>query len=369
MKKGYLLIGLLVLQVLVTVLVGSSIAYGLEHDKAPTGFRVWGKDLSGVTESQAWAEIEAVIPTEVLYNGSKFPLETSRSRQSLTNWLHEQYVPASGLAAPFRFLAGRLSLEPPQILLKDEIMPQLESLKTKINREPRAASIVYQGSKLVKKGGQTGIELNLEESWSHLLDSNGGSAPLAVTEIPVHPDNTEVDKIQNILGDYTTYFNINDKGRTNNVRLAAVALDGQLIAPGEVFSFNGTVGERTAASGYLPAYIFSANEVIRADGGGVCQDSTTLYQAARQANLAIEERHPHSLPVYYVPKGNDATVAYGTLDFRFRNDTSGYLLLSARTGANWLRIRIFGAADAKHLALARPEGYPIQPKDWVNDPK
>lgn len=369
MKKGHLLTGLLVLQVLFTVFVGSSIAYGLEHDKAPAGLRVWGKDLSGLSESEAWAQLEELIPTEVIYHGSMFPLDTTRSRQALKDWLHQQYEPESGLMAPLRLLAGKLSGEQPVLILREEIMPQIENLKTKINRRPLPASISYERGELVRHGGQTGLELNLEQSWQRLLNPGGQPVSLSVAEIPAHPNDADIEAIKDILGDYTTYFNPKDKERTNNVRLAAAALDGLLLAPGEALSFNQRVGERTAASGYLPAYIFAANEVIKADGGGVCQDSTTLYQAARQANLAIEERHTHSLPVYYVPRGQDATVAYGTLDFRLRNDTAGYLLMSARTGNNWVRIRMFGVADDKHPALKRPDGYPVQPKDWVNDPK
>lgn len=109
--------------------------------------------------------------------------------------------------------------------------------------------------------------------------------------------------------------------------------------------------------------------VVKGDGGGVCQDSSTLFQAVRQANLNVEERHSHSLPVAYVPKGQDATVSYGILDFRFKNDTPGYLLISARTGSNWLRIRLFGETDNNHLVLQKPDGYPRHPLDWDEESK
>lgn len=103
--------------------------------------------------------------------------------------------------------------------------------------------------------------------------------------------------------------------------------------------------------------------------GGVCQDSSTLFQAVRQACLSIIERHTHTLPVSYVLKGHDATVSFGVLDFRFRNDTQGYLLISARTGSNWLRIQLFGLADEQHPVLLMPAGYPSHPEEWHRDPK
>lgn len=81
------------------------------------------------------------------------------------------------------------------------------------------------------------------------------------------------------------------------------------------------------------------------------------------------ERHSHTLPVSYIPLGRDATVAYGILDFQFRNDTKGYILLSAQTGSDWLRIRIFGVADENHPQLEEPDGYPVKLEDWINNPK
>lgn len=146
-------------------------------------------------------------------------------------------------------------------------------------------------------------------------------------------------------------------------------MNNRLIPPDQVFSFNDVVGERTEAAGYLPAFIFVDHAVIKGDGGGICQDSSTLFQAVRQAHLPIVEKHTHSLPVSYVLKGQDATVSFGILDFRFLNDTQGYLFISARNGSNWLRIQLFGLADDFHPVLLKPNGYPSHPEDWNKDPK
>src|SRR5665648_219137 len=109
--------------------------------------------------------------------------------------------------------------------------------------------------------------------------------------------------------------------------------------------------------------------MIKDNGGGICQDTSTLFQAVLQAHLPIVERHTHSLPVSYVLKGQDATVSFGILDFRFRNDTQGYLFISGRTGSNWLRIQLFGLADDSHPLLQKPNGFPSYPEDWYKDPK
>lgn len=133
------------------------------------------------------------------------------------------------------------------------------------------------------------------------------------------------------LEEYTTRFNPGDRGRTKNVIVAAQAVSGAVIMPDETFSFNSMTGERTAHKGYRMAHIFitkpGESEAEVADGlaGGTCQVSSTLYNAVRKTNnkteggLKIVERNHHSLPVTYVPRGLDATVAWPGKDFRFRN--------------------------------------------------
>ena len=223
----------------------------------------------------------------------------------------------------------------------------------------RPATIVYSDDQLEKTDGLAGQELDIEGTWLKISrEHEQKQVAVVLKDVPALPDFEEIAKIHSVLGDYTTYFNSQDVPRTNNLRLATMALNNRLIPPGQVFSYNDVVGKRTEAAGYLPALIFEGQSVIKGDGGGICQDSSTLFQAARQARLTIVEKHNHSLPVSYVSKGQDATVSYGILDFRFRNDTKGYLLISARTGADWLRIRLFGLADDKHTVLLNPEGYP-----------
>jgi len=238
-------------------------------------------------------------------------------------------------------------------------MTQLQSLSKIIDKPMRPATIAYADGRWEKTDGQAGQELDIEGTWLKIVcEHERKQVAVVVKDIPALPDVEDITKIQSILGDYTTYFNAQDVPRTKNVRLAALALNNHLIPPGKEFSFNDVVGERTEAAGYLPAFIFAGQSVIKGDGGGICQDSSTLIEAVRQARLTIVEQHNHSLPVAYVSKGQDTTVSYGILDFRFRNDTNGYLLISASLGEDWLRIRLFGLADDKHPVLLNPEGYP-----------
>ena len=143
------------------------------------------------------------------------------------------------------------------------------------------------------------------------------------------------------LAEFSTRFNVNEVNRTENIRLAAEAIDGARLAPGEIFSFNETVGERTMAAGYKEAVVIEGNRFIPGIGGGICQVSSTLFNAANQAHLEIVERHHHSLPVGYVPPGQDATVFYAVLDFKFKNTTKEPLVLRTWVEGGTLTIKIY----------------------------
>ncbi len=127
-------------------------------------------------------------------------------------------------------------------------------------------------------------------------------------------------KYAKTLASYTTNFDSGNVNRSTNVRLAAKSIDGTVIKPGKTFSFNKVVGERTAEAGYKQAIVFEGGQPVPGLGGGVCQVSSTLFNAALLSNMKISERHYHSATVSYVPLGRDATVAYGSKDFKFTNN-------------------------------------------------
>ncbi|MDR2650325.1 MAG: VanW family protein [Clostridiales bacterium] len=122
-----------------------------------------------------------------------------------------------------------------------------------------------------------------------------------------------------ILGEYTTKFSSEPKSRNVNIERAADSIRGAVIEPGEVFSYNDAIGPTTKENGYKMARIFIKGKKALGYGGGVCQVSSTLYNAAESAGMEIVERHSHSLPVEYVPKGKDAATSYGGIDFKFKN--------------------------------------------------
>ncbi len=175
---------------------------------------------------------------------------------------------------------------------------------------------------------------------------------LAGRQPQVSTEDVEGMKINGRLASYTTYFDVTNVNRTYNVNVASDALDNCLVKPGGVFSFNRIVGPRSQETGYKEALIIDQDKFTPGIGGGVCQVSSTLYNAILLAGLEIMERSNHSLPVAYVPLGRDATVAYGSYDLQFRNNTDGYLYIKTTVGDGALTIMILGdTAEKKTVEL------------------
>ncbi len=132
------------------------------------------------------------------------------------------------------------------------------------------------------------------------------------------------------LGSYRTSLADRTEAQRHNIRRAVMALDGIVIEPGDVFSFNDVVGPRTPERGYREALAFMERDLVKSIGGGICQVSSTLYNAAALSGMAIVERHSHFRQVSSVPPGRDATVWYGMADLRFRNLLPTTIRLSLR---------------------------------------
>ncbi|WP_161568129.1 VanW family protein [Anaerobacillus alkaliphilus] len=131
-----------------------------------------------------------------------------------------------------------------------------------------------------------------------------------------------------IIGSYVTYFNPNVSGRSINIKLSSQAIDHFVLAPNEIFSFNKVVGQRTTERGYQEAMEIVNKEFVVGVGGGICQTSSTLYNAVDKAGMEIIERYSHSRDIGYVPQNRDATVSWGGPDFKFKNPYDFPLLIS-----------------------------------------
>ena len=147
---------------------------------------------------------------------------------------------------------------------------------------------------------------------------------------------------RDVLGQCTTDFNPGNKGRTTNVLLATDFCNGIILMPGQVFSYNDSVGPRTYERGFKDATVYVGNSAEDGVGGGICQVSSTIYYAALRADLKIVERYAHSRMVTYVPLGEDATVAWGSKDFKFENNTPFPMKVVTSHKTNTLTVKLYG---------------------------
>ncbi|MGE7113420.1 VanW family protein [Lysinibacillus sp. NPDC047702] len=187
------------------------------------------------------------------------------------------------------------------------------------------------------------IVLKEKELVDRILEASasGGKVvmPLYITESGYYLEDIPYLE-ETVVASYTTYFNSADVGRNKNIQLSAKAIHNVIVGSGDYFSFNTVVGPRDEANGYQPAPEIINKKVVMGIGGGICQTSSTLFNAVDQLPIKFVERHHHSLDVGYVPKGRDATVSYGGLDFRFHNTSDVPFLIKSIYGENFLTVEI-----------------------------
>lgn len=191
---------------------------------------------------------------------------------------------------------------------------------------------------------------------------------------PVPPHSALAKRIHDLdtpylLASYTTAFPHATPSQADNIALAANRLKGSVIPGGATFSYNAAVGPRTPQGGFKEGRIFVGNRIVKGFGGGVCQVATTLYDVVLLAHLPVEERHAHTLTVPYVPPGQDATVAFGLIDFRFRNPYKDPVLLWSWVHDGRVTLALYGPKSGpevsiQHKVLAR---YPF-PVEKITDP-
>lgn len=203
--------------------------------------------------------------------------------------------------------------------------------------------------------GRDGVLVDKEKAlhdFQQVLRDPGATPVVEISLTRVHPERTteEVQSygLDGVLATFATRFNASVADRSYNIRVAAAALDNLLVPPGQEVSFNKVVGPRSSEAGYKNAKVIVNNELVDGLGGGVCQVSTTLYNSVLLAGLGVVSRNNHSLPVSYVPAGRDATVAYDTIDFVFRNNTPKHIYLKTFVSGGKITVKIYG-----HLAYKK----------------
>jgi vancomycin resistance protein YoaR len=183
--------------------------------------------------------------------------------------------------------------------------------------------------------------------------ADGPEAVLAAKIVLARLTAAELEQINTVLGAKSSYVN-GTPARLGNIRIAAGHINGTLLKPGDIFSYNAIVGPRGEDGGYREAPILIRGRHDKGIAGGICQTSGTLFNAVLHSGLQIVEREHHSTPIGYLPVGLDATVSYGSLDFKFRNDTGAPVYVAAGLKGRTLTFTLFGKqVEGRHVSLYR----------------
>ncbi|HHW30779.1 MAG TPA: vanomycin resistance protein VanB [Clostridiaceae bacterium] len=216
----------------------------------------------------------------------------------------------------------------------------------------KANSKVYYDSEnntITIEKHQVGKKLNVEENiWlieKYITGKIDENIKLIVEEEVPDITYESIQNIKYVTSSFSTTFNQYETNRTHNIKLACEKINGTIIMPGEIFSMNSALGERTEENGFKEAPVILKNKFVQETGGGICQVSTTVYVAALKAGMEIIERQPHSMPLGYVKPGLDATIAGNEIDLKFRNNLGYPICLWAYVQGNKLNIKFLGSQN------------------------
>jgi len=254
----------------------------------------------------------------------------------------------------------------------DEFVAKLQKA---LNREPRDATFAVssRGVRIVPDlvGRSVNVPATVENIVRAALSPGNRTAVVVIQTKDAKRTKKDAQAmgIKQLVSSYTTEFG-GVENRIHNVQLVSHLIDDTLIAPGATFSFNGTTGDRNASKGFLDAPVIINGELTTGLGGGVCQVSTTVFNAAYEAGLSITARTNHALYISHYPQGRDATVNYPDIDLKFVNDTKAWLLLRTFVSSYSLTVNLYGTSPHRRVeSTTAPlvvDGH--TPTEWVKDP-
>lgn len=229
---------------------------------------------------------------------------------------------------------------------KDPDAIDIDKIHNEIYKEP--VNAYYTTNPYVVYPHENGVDFNISVDEANAMLNevkDEYEIPLKYTAPSVTTNMIGTEAFPDLLAKFSTNYNARDTDRTTNLRLAAEKINGTVLMPGETFSYNTVVGERTIAAGYKEAAMYQNGEVVDGLGGGICQISTTLYNAVLYSNLEIVERRNHQFVPSYASAGRDATVVYGSIDFRFKNTRNYPVKILCTVSGGVAKCEIYGLKE------------------------
>lgn len=220
----------------------------------------------------------------------------------------------------------------------------IEKVHTEIYKEPKDAYYTQDPFTVYPSENGLDFKVSIEEANNILGDQTADeyTIPLKVLYPNVTTNMIGSEAFPDLLSSFSTKYSVRATARTTNLKLAASKINGTVLMPGETFSYNKVVGARTIAAGYKEAPIYVSGEVVDGLGGGICQITSTLYNAVVYANLDVVERTNHQFVPSYVTASRDATVVYGSLDFKFKNNRNYPIKINCSVSGGIANFQIFG---------------------------
>lgn len=282
-----------------------------------------GAEIRGVTLDSTPAELGAELDVVATLNSGPF----ARPSQLISH----------------RVQSGKGTEVQPQFVASSVNVEKVKAFLEKNGPETEPASVEFAGGKIVRKYEVP--SWSLDES---LLDeriveaTEKGTAQLPLKTAPKEIPDADLDRIKVVVAEFSTTFPTSKVNRCKNIKQASEMIDGTILMPGAEWSFNEHLGPRTVAKGFYEAGVFVSGRRETDIGGGICQVSTTLYNALLVADLKVLKRSPHSLPVNYIPMGRDAAVSYPNPDLKFKNTFDFPIAVSATYAPGKVTFRILG---------------------------
>ena len=220
----------------------------------------------------------------------------------------------------------------------------IQKIYNEMHKEPQNAYYEENPFKIYPEINGIDFDINLaKEKLKEVKDEY--EIELISTSPDIKIENLDIDIFKEVLSTYITRYDVTNEERTTNLKLATEKIDGIVLAPNEEFSYNKTVGARTIEAGYKEAKIYQNGQVIDGIGGGICQISSTLYNAVVMANLEVTDRRNHQFTTSYIDPGRDATVAYGSQDFKFKNTRKYPIKIVAKVLDGIVKISVYGIKE------------------------
>ncbi len=335
----------------------------LPNSRIVAGVTIAGIDVGGLTREEATAALRETLErqdkSEIILRHPNKPDTWRRTlgmlgaEPNLDSALDQALAVGDAESVAQRVINGDkprgVAISIPIEIAENASKAWLRQIAHRLNRAPSDAhAFAQKGVGLtIDRPHKTGTRLEMDATWKEVLSFgdglfDGSEATVLLTSTEPKITNADLSPLGTLRSAYFTNYASSSSNRKSNLALAASKLDGHLLKPGEVFSYNNRVGPRTESRGWKTAHQFQDGQIVDGIGGGVCQSSSTLYNAVLMGGLKIVERHNHSLPVAYLSPARDASVSYGHLDFKFANNTDGPLYITAAADGKKFHIRLYG---------------------------